>query len=257
MTPDESLYIRTAKAFFNDSTFGKYALAIFIKKSKIKKLKKEAARFGLSVCDAIRFAKDPTFTISDLGGQSVSLRAGVFSALSNPFAIEVNLPSHIYSEDNYTSATALYTSRVENTTVYTADVDLSRSTAPFNDTCRAVSDAITHAAYDGLNFNNGEFRLSFKLSLPFESTKDIGASYASILGLYRSITEIGIPLENYHISLGSTPPCISVAIRAHLTGSKAFLISGVPENDFSKSIIGEDGLPRFDVIKLLMRGITE
>ena len=103
MTHEESLYIKTAKAFFDDSVFGEYAIAAFIKKSEIKRLKKEAARFGLSVCNAVRISKEPTFTISDITGEKVSLRSNVFAAMSNPFAIEVNIPSHIRSENNYIS----------------------------------------------------------------------------------------------------------------------------------------------------------
>ena len=257
MTSEESLYFKTAKAFFETSSFGEYALAVFIKKSRLPKISKEAKKLGLCVCNAIRVSRDPSFTLSASDGTKVSMRSNVFSVLSNPEAINVDIPKQIYSPEKTSAVTSLHASIDENTVIYSASTDLSGSDAPFADACRTVACAITNMVYDGFNYKNGEFHLSFKLSLPFKSGKDIGSSYAAVLGLYRGITEMGIPIENSYFSLDADSPSLSVSVRAHLIGSDAFLITEIPEKEFMESISDENGIPCFEDIKALMRGITE
>lgn len=254
MTPEEAMYYKVTRAFFTDTEFGEYAVAAFVKRSKIKKIKKLVGKLGLRLCSAIRTTGAPLFKLSSSSGITTSIKSNAFEMISNPKVFDITVPPQAPIAATLDILRDKFFSSGEDTTVYTSSSELSDCASAFADPCRLFTDAVVSAAYDGINIKNSELSLSFRLLLPFDRSKEMGSSFASILGAYRSITEIGIPVEDFHLALKAGPPSLTVSLRAHAVEKRSSLVTDIPKEEFSSRFCDKEMIPDFNAVRALING---
>lgn len=249
--------IRAAtEVLFTEAGFGKHAIAVFVKKRALKAICAVAQQHMLSVCTAITVTKDRRFrTIVD-GYVASDLNPDIFKAARIAKNIKVRIPDQTYK--NYEGC-AIKIDKSGNALrpleyVYSAKTLISDTDDAFNSAVAAVITPFISSACDGINAQNSELSLSICATLPFSDKDSVDASYATLLGLYRAVIELGIPVEDLSIASSGTKASVSTALRAYRFGEKAEFITKLSPEELIDSFWKDEILPDFEKIRAVING---
>jgi hypothetical protein len=138
--------------------------------------------------------------------------------------------------------------------VYSANVSIRDIGNAFNSAITAVIDPFIAGAYDGINTQNSDLALAICVALPLFDEKSIGSSYATLLGLYRAVTELGITIEDLSLKESDSEPSVSIALRAYKFGERAEFITKLSKEELTDSFWKDAPLPDFEKIRALING---
>lgn len=248
LTVDTDLLPSCSHDSLFDNSFGNCAIVVFSKTKRAKKVISLAKKHGLNVCSAINISKDNRLRIMSKGSKLFSFKSVILSGAMGAVAADIKIPDQ-KPVSKIPSAKKLREIPESNERVYMTDVSLNSDRA-FTESISAIISPLVASAYDGLNTQNSEFSISINASL----SKNDGASYAALLGIYRAVAELGITVENPHLSMTENQSSISVALRVHSFKEKTSFTSSLSQKDMLKVLVEDKLIPDFEVLRTIING---
>lgn len=245
--------LAATEVLFTDAGFGKHAIAVFVKKQKLKSICSMAKKHGLNVCSAITVAKDSRFRMIVDGYIASDLNRDIFRAARIANSIKINIPDQA-DKYSYSEANKIFDITHPLECVYLAKASVNTPENAFNTTISTFISPFVSAAYDGKNARNSELSVAICASLPFSDKSLSGISFATLLGLYRAVTELGIPVEDLSITSGGNDASISVALRVYNFEKSAELVTNLSKEELVNNLFKCGKLPDFEKIRALING---
>lgn len=231
-----------------DNGFGDYAIVVFSKPKKAKRIISLAKKHDLEVCSAIEVSKKNKFIITSQGKEIAYFKPVILRGAMGAMAKDIKIPDQ-KPISVLPSLEKLCEMSESNEQVYKSDVVLNSESA-FSESIAAIISPLVAAVYDGLNTQNSEFSISINAFL----SKNDDATYASLIGIYRAITELGIAVENPHLSMTEGQSSLSVALRVHSFKEKTPFTASISQNDMLKKLTESALLPDFETLRALVNG---
>ena len=245
---------RSVTDFFFGYRHGKCAVAVITKnKSSAKRsLSALAAKHGIELYNPIEINSIPRFTVLSRGRIFTSLPISILRTVMHTEALNVSVhPQTFDLPDLPESSTFEY--KEANDTVYTVTASLTDPSKCFASSINAIIYPFIVAAYSGKNTLNSSFSLSVNASLPM-SDSSIGASYASLLGIYRAITEMGVSTVDSSLTITDATPSVSVALKTTSFKEKTEVVTALSPEEMLKRLKEDGEMPDFSALRALING---
>ena len=219
------------------------------KRSSKRKLNALASKNGVDIYHLIETTKQPVISVVFKRKVLASLPSDALKALMVFEALSVNIPNQFDGVVNLPH-TSVYESKETKESVYMTKVSLADPSSLFLNTTNSFIAPFLASVYDGKSTENSEFSISVNARL----SSKVENSYAALLGIYRSITEMGVLTENPSITLTDGEPSLSVALRVHTFGESSSFETELSQNELYDSFICKQGVPDFSVLRDLING---
>ena len=242
--------VNTSLAMFTDRLFGKTAVVLAAKKSKLKKIVKRAKQQGLSVCSAINPTRARALKIVSKKQEVLKFDLDFIRGLCNNFVCHAKIPHHDPMLCKFTGGVKRIFENNENA-VYSIETDLS--CAPYHQALYSATSLILSAALDGYDLTKGEMVLSVNAVLPMSSDEDIGQSVAAIAGLYRAESELCVSEENSCISVGDESK-LTLSLRAYSNKRNKLEENDTLGSEILLATLEENYIPDFKKIREFIFG---
>ena len=248
--------LAATEVLFTESGFGQHAIAVFAKKRDLKSICNAAEAHGLKACAAVTVTKDHRFRMLADGYVASDLNSDIFKSAQIAQNIKIILPDQLSDQS---AASAIVSDKTVNDLypfehVYFSKATVADNKYAFNTAVTSVISPFVSMAYDGINTQNSELSLAIHVGITFSGNKPSEDSYASLLGLYRAITELGIPVEDVSLVASDSDTYVSVALRAYRFGEKAEFITKLSKEELTDSFWKNEILPDFEAIRSLING---
>ena len=220
MSAEEYRFHLLRRTFLTSEVFGGNVLAVLIANKHLPFLRKLSRGHGFNVCTALRIQKEDLFTLKENGRPCQMLRLSLLRALTASGHRSIAIPSHtlpapaLSVEKQPAEWLFGHSASPKYACLYRVSVNPFSGAAPFYTALQAVTAAVTAALKDGFHAKNARLCLSIRAELPSDTPKNIGASMATVLGLYRAQTELSLSDEHSSLSMGAagTEPVLTVSL---------------------------------------------
>ena len=246
------IYSESAKALFTDSVFGEHAVAVFCKKHNLKRICSMAKKLGLETSTAINITKTRGIKILMNGSLFSELRSDSFAATVLPQELKhkIDYRDPVIAEPLPCSVN----SPEPDELFYSVSTPIPVDAAAFNTAAASILTPLIYASYDGSNIKNSELSLSVNLFVDILNKEYAECSFAAVLGIYRAVTELGIPVNSYAVHITDGAPSISVCLHAHKFDNCATLVTDLSKEELAETILKSSHIPDFEAIRQLING---
>ncbi len=247
--------ISVRTSFFTENVFGGCAIFAVGKAKKIQKLITEAKKKGLQISEALQPQNLRLFSVTAPYSPTLKFKTDLLKMMYHMTSESAVIPKHspeVLTQRGY-GVEKVYENDHRSDAVYTVSLDLSSSPAPFNETILAASELVISAVKDGYSMKNGCLTLSASATLPLSSPEDLGHSLSVILGVYRAVTELGIPMESTAVETSAKESKIVLSLRAFSPKGASDPATAIPVNSLIYDSIGENSLPNFEILSKFCR----
>jgi len=256
LPPEYRAPISVSDAFFTDKTFGECVIFAVGRTKKIQKLVAEAEKQGLQTSLALQPQNIRLFSVTMPHCPVLKFKSDLLKMMYHAAGESATVPKHspeLLPKKSYGTA-KVYESPRKTDAVYSVSLDLSDSPAPFNETLLAATELIVSAVMDGYLMKNGTSALSVSESLPLSSPEGFGHSLSAILGIYRAVTELGIPMEDVSVEASEEAPKVTLSLRAFSPKGVEAPTVKIPANSLIYGTLDENFLPNFEILSKYCRG---
>ena len=229
-------------------SFDGYAVVVFSKPKKAKKIISLAKKCNIEVCSAIKISKDNRLKVIKEEKEAFSFRSLILRGAMGASSKDIKITDQFPTKETL-SAEKICELPESNERVYMTNVLLNDELS-FSQSMSAIISPLVAAAYDGLNTLNSEFSLSINASLPEESDR----AFAALLGLYRAASELGITIESPHLSITKSSGTLAVALRVHSFKEKNLFSTPLSQDELIKMLVGEKLVPDFETLRSIING---
>lgn len=256
LPPEYKAPISVGDAFFTDRIFGKCVIFAVGRTKKILKLVAEAEKQGLQTSLALQPQNIRLFSITMPHCPVLKFKSDLLKMMYHATGESAAVPKHspeLLPKKSYGTA-KVYESPRKTDAVYSVSFNLDDSPAPFNEILFAVAELVVSAVKDGYMMKNGTLDLSVSASLPLSSPEGFGSSLSVILGIYRAVTELGIPMEDVSVEASEEAPKVTLSLRAFSPNGVEASAVKIPSSSLIYNSLDENLLPNFDILSKYCRG---
>ena len=256
ITREYRAVMKASLSFFSDIVFGSNAVVVIAKRSALDRIVSLAKLKGLSVCRALSFKSSKDVILTTQGKIAAKLGIGLLSAIRDMIGHSAKIVTHdLDSMEKEIPTEKIFEDDKGETAIYKADVNVSRSPAPFHETLYAALGLITRAAADGFRLQTSDLTFTVGARLSLTDAESTGAAIAAILGLYRIETELRVGEENSTIVPSADESELSIYLKAHSIQRSAPLKEITSIEPLILADLDENGLPDLESIKKFALGV--
>ena len=250
--PEDDPFINISKDLFEDKIFGKHAILIVGKRWFVRPFTALAKQLGLGVCSAITITKAPVFSIKSGKSTLSEMRAGIFDAIDSCTRIKTRTSDEKTSDLLLPKVEKKNCDSSRDESVYFASSPLSSDS--FRSALTAVSAPIIYAAMDGYSTRNSALSIAVSLVGDMGTPDSSSQLFSAVLGVYRAVTELGLPSDAFSVSLEKGQPRITAALHSAPFSKKANISSSLTVDEMLSLLFPVGDEPKFEVIRDLSNG---